>query len=727
MAIQIDIQNRVNAAPATDAKLRAADFGQEQVGRGVANFGQEVAQVADRQDRLNQIYDEAAVKRADSEVIAKIAEAKRAYKSLQGFEAVDAPKKFRTDLDKIKSEYVSSLANDRQKAMFTDVFDRRSVADFTDIADHADNQVIAAGRASDIAFGETHLTRAVDMARDGNMVEADASLATVEATIRKVNRGAGEPVIQQQIAKARSGWAQQVGRSMIQDDPLAAKAWIDSRAADLLPDDETALRKELRPNLEEAEGDVDFGKIVARSSGAEPDREDPEVAQDEVAAVEANPVRGKQTSGFYDSRDGGKRQHSALDIASPAGTPVHPPMQGKVKRVWYDKDGGNSVMIEHPDGRVTGYAHLRNVNVEAGDTVDTSTVIGGVGNTGAASRGNHLHYTVRNSEGNKVDPAKQKWKQGALVTRPGAERLDAQAMYDKAEALAKEENWSQSRLDRAYSKIDQRLGQADRLKARADDDAEEAAWEVVNSIEAAGGNLTSVGQIPGFGRLPPKTQMQLRGEIERNVKGDAVQAGGDTFIDMLEMSGNASTQQVFANINLNELRGEMSKGEYARLRAAQVTIRNGGGATGNTAADYSRIDGFVRRYAPEAGIAIGNNKAALGAGNRAKRAQLTERVRAQVEDRQKDLNRPLTDAELDGIVRAQTVAVFVPGKVEGARPVELNGQRYSEVPRYTAGNTYRVNVQSIPATERRDIETALRRAGRPVTNDAIVALYLQAN
>ena len=270
------------------------------------------------------------------------------------------------------------------------------------------------------------------------------------------------------------------------------------------------------------------------------------------------------------------------------------------------------------------------------------------------------------------------------------------------------------------------MGQADRLKARAEEDASDAAWERVNAIEADGGTLTSVNQIPGFGRLPAKVQMQLRAEIKRNVTGEAVQAGGDTYFELLEASGNAQTQSAFASADLNAVRGQMSKGEFNSLRRAQVAIRNGGGADGKTAANYSRIDSFVRRYAPEAGIAIGNNKQALSKENREKRATLTERVRAEVDRRQAEANRQLTDAEMDAVVRAQTVAVFTPGVVEGGRAVELNGQRYTEVPRYQAGPGARGNVAAVPMVERRAIEAALRKAGRPVTNDAIIDLYLNA-
>lgn len=68
-----------------------------------------------------------------------------------------------------------------------------------------------------------------------------------------------------------------------------------------------------------------------------------------------------------------------------------------------DCDGGggfgNYVVIEHPDGKVTYYAHLKkwSVEVAAGDSVSCGTKVGEMGSSGY-STGPHLHFEVR--EGN---------------------------------------------------------------------------------------------------------------------------------------------------------------------------------------------------------------------------------------------------------------------------------------------------------------------------------------
>jgi hypothetical protein len=72
------------------------------------------------------------------------------------------------------------------------------------------------------------------------------------------------------------------------------------------------------------------------------------------------------------------------------------------------KDGGgygNYVLIEHSDGYSTLYGHMLRgtITVSTGDTVEQGQVIGKMGTSGS-STGIHLHFEVRDPNGNKVDP-----------------------------------------------------------------------------------------------------------------------------------------------------------------------------------------------------------------------------------------------------------------------------------------------------------------------------------
>lgn len=104
------------------------------------------------------------------------------------------------------------------------------------------------------------------------------------------------------------------------------------------------------------------------------------------------PVNGR-LSGFFGLR--GRRRHEGIDIAAPRGTPVRAVKDGKVIYRGNKLRGyGNVVILRHPGGMTTVYAHMSRFNVKHGQWVKRGRSIGKVGSTGRSS-GNHLHFEVR--------------------------------------------------------------------------------------------------------------------------------------------------------------------------------------------------------------------------------------------------------------------------------------------------------------------------------------------
>lgn len=83
--------------------------------------------------------------------------------------------------------------------------------------------------------------------------------------------------------------------------------------------------------------------------------------------------------------------HTGDDFRSDAGTPVTSAGFGTVRFAGFDKDHGNSVLVDHGDGWTTRYSHLSGLNVKEGDTIDAGVSVGAVGTTGR-STGPHLHF-----------------------------------------------------------------------------------------------------------------------------------------------------------------------------------------------------------------------------------------------------------------------------------------------------------------------------------------------
>lgn len=118
------------------------------------------------------------------------------------------------------------------------------------------------------------------------------------------------------------------------------------------------------------------------------------------------PVQGKVTSHFGSRIVNGSLDfHNGIDIAAGAGTKIINPYEGVVENVFFNVQGGNQIIIKHDNGITTGYAHLNSIEVTNGQKVKQFEVIGTVGNTGV-STGPHLHFTVTDIYGDKIDPLK---------------------------------------------------------------------------------------------------------------------------------------------------------------------------------------------------------------------------------------------------------------------------------------------------------------------------------
>ncbi len=103
------------------------------------------------------------------------------------------------------------------------------------------------------------------------------------------------------------------------------------------------------------------------------------------------------TSGFGERRHPIRkviRHHDGVDLAAPIGTPIYAVLSGRV--AFADSFGGYGklVVLIHPDGKTSHYAHCRSINVRVGDLVKRGELLARVGRTGAAT-GPHLHFEFR--------------------------------------------------------------------------------------------------------------------------------------------------------------------------------------------------------------------------------------------------------------------------------------------------------------------------------------------
>jgi murein DD-endopeptidase MepM/ murein hydrolase activator NlpD len=141
------------------------------------------------------------------------------------------------------------------------------------------------------------------------------------------------------------------------------------------------------------------------------------------------------TSSFSNSRKhpvyGFHRAHTGVDFGAPTGTRVK--ATGDATVVFAGRRGGygNLVVLRHPNGYETYYAHLSAFasGIRSGRAIGQGQVIAYVGSTGA-STGPHLHYEVRIA-GRPQNPM--------AIKLPGAQPL---AVAQRAHFMQQTANWS---------------------------------------------------------------------------------------------------------------------------------------------------------------------------------------------------------------------------------------------------------------------------------------------
>ena len=88
--------------------------------------------------------------------------------------------------------------------------------------------------------------------------------------------------------------------------------------------------------------------------------------------------------------------HNAVDIANDCGTEIRASAEGMVNETslgLWNGGYGNYILISHPNGTKTRYAHLSKILVSVGQYVKKGELIGRMGETGDAT-GCHVHFEI---------------------------------------------------------------------------------------------------------------------------------------------------------------------------------------------------------------------------------------------------------------------------------------------------------------------------------------------
>jgi murein DD-endopeptidase MepM/ murein hydrolase activator NlpD len=187
------------------------------------------------------------------------------------------------------------------------------------------------------------------------------------------------------------------------DEAKAAATWrtLEKRRAEL-----AALKGDIEHRLEEARWQLQGQADVSVAAGSCRGAVRLDQPQQPSVGAWATPVAAYELSaGFGNGGSRWANRHTGQDFAVPIGTPVRAVGAGRVVRVSCGGAFGIEIVIEHPGGYYTQYAHLAAVTVDQGESVTPGQWIGQSGTSGN-STGPHLHFEVRVTpeSGSAVDP-----------------------------------------------------------------------------------------------------------------------------------------------------------------------------------------------------------------------------------------------------------------------------------------------------------------------------------
>jgi murein DD-endopeptidase MepM/ murein hydrolase activator NlpD len=186
------------------------------------------------------------------------------------------------------------------------------------------------------------------------------------------------------------------------DVPIALSEGEALIAGSSVPSEEEIAEEQ---EAEEAAQEAEEEKAAAKAAAAKKKAVQKAAAAKTSATAKVSAKLPAVSGYFGNPLPGGRKSqglhgHNGVDISAPAGTPIYAAASGTVTTVKNDggwnSGYGNYVVISHPNGTSTLYAHMSRV-AASGGSVSKGSVIGYVGMTGS-STGNHLHFEVHGAK-----------------------------------------------------------------------------------------------------------------------------------------------------------------------------------------------------------------------------------------------------------------------------------------------------------------------------------------
>ena len=168
-----------------------------------------------------------------------------------------------------------------------------------------------------------------------------------------------------------------------------------------------ARRRRPRPESRRKQAAVTTSEPTQTAAVLTPANETPTATTGAVKSAEGAPpsfrwpVKARVIAGFGPRPNG--QQNDGINLAVPEDTPVKAAEDGVVAYAGNELKGyGNLVLVRHPNGYVTAYAHAKELMVKRGDQIKRGQVIAKSGQTGNVDAP-QLHFEIRKGPA-PIDP-----------------------------------------------------------------------------------------------------------------------------------------------------------------------------------------------------------------------------------------------------------------------------------------------------------------------------------
>lgn len=371
----------------------------QDMGRAVTSAGQDASAIfIDHLREINALrVDEATIKAKEIQDHLTF-DPTNGYSTLKGKDALERPdgkslvEEYGSAYDKELQSIADGLGNDAQRRAFQRTAAALGAGFRGNLERHALNETNEYGKS--VLVGKIGVLQRDMALAYSDPARTERSAATIKQSVGQLAKYAGwsadEIKLKEQAALSEA-YTSALNSMLDSNDIASASAYFDLHKADMTAEHIFGVTKVLRAKeqanlVNEVVNDY-AGPVVGGSS---PQNFIPPVAS--VARVSGR---------FGEQRPDHK--HAGEDYPAAPGSPVVASADGKVKFVGNQGSYGNLVIVEHPDGYETRYAHLEGFgNIKPGDVIRQGVVVGKVGSTGN-STGPHLHFEVRRN-GAAVDP-----------------------------------------------------------------------------------------------------------------------------------------------------------------------------------------------------------------------------------------------------------------------------------------------------------------------------------